>query len=454
MKKNNRIRFKSPKIVLKFDVQLNSRKTFIFPHRKGGGLTQAFDLMPEDEQSRQLQRIRAIATGLLVVMAIVFVVSKMLQPNYPYLSFVRAFAEAAMVGALADWFAVTALFRRPLNLPIPHTAIIPRNKDRIGESVANFLEHNFMTREVLKEELKQVDFAGVAAHWLAVPANRRSVSAQIVKGIPAFFRLVEDDDIGRFLQKAIAETLKNIKAAPVLGDVLEILVINGRHQLLFDHLIVWASNALERNRPLIRQKVFEKSPRWMPRMLDERLYERILAEAESILEEMKDLDSEWRMRFQVAMEDLIEKLKTSPEYHSKLEHFISQALSHPLFQDYVQQIWLDVKVRFIADAASPDSHAVTQLDNAARIFSDVLANDKAVQRKLNQWFLDFSVDAISRRRGDIASLIKRVIQKWDAETVSRKFELYVGKDLQYIRINGTIVGGLVGLLLHSFSNFL
>ncbi|MDQ9170269.1 DUF445 domain-containing protein [Oxalobacteraceae bacterium R-40] len=410
--------------------------------------------MPEEEQSRQLKRIRGIATGLLALMAMVFVVSKLLQPNYPYLSFVRAFAEAAMVGALADWFAVTALFRRPLNLPIPHTAIIPNNKDRIGESVANFLEHNFMTQQVLREELKQIDFAGVAAAWLAMPANRHAVSLQIVKGIPAFFRLVEDKDIGRFLQKAIAETLRNIKAAPMLGDVLQVLVVNGRHQLLFDHLIVWAADALERNRPLIRQKVHEKSPRWMPRVLDEKLYERILQEVQSILEEMKDEDSEWRMRFQIAMEDLIEKLKTSPEYQAKLENFIGQALNHPLFHDYVQQIWIDVKTRFVADAASPDSQAVAQLDNAARIFSDALTHDKTVQLKLNQWLLDFTVDAITRRRGDIANLIKRVIQKWDAETVSRKFELYVGKDLQYIRINGTIVGGLVGLILHTVSHFI
>lgn len=398
--------------------------------------------------------MRSIATGLLVLMAIVFVVSKLLQPTYPYLSFVRAFAEAAMVGALADWFAVTALFRRPLNLPIPHTAIIPNNKDRIGESVANFLEHNFMTHAVLREELKGVDFAGVAASWLAAPENRHAVSSQIVKGIPAFFRLVEDEDIGRFLQKAIAETLKNINAAPVLGDVLEVLVVNGRHQLIFDHLIVWTADALERNRPLIRQKVHERSPSWMPRVLDEKLYERILEEAQDILEEMKNPDSDWRMRFQAAMEDLIEKLKTSPEYQEKLEGFIGQALNHPLFHEYIQQIWLDVKERFIADAASPNSLAVAQLDNAGRIFSDALTHDKAVQAKLNGWILEFTVDAITRRRGDIANLIKRVIQKWDAETVSRKFELYVGKDLQYIRINGTIVGGLVGLLLHAVSHFI
>ncbi len=421
---------------------------------KTGGITQAFDLEAEKEQATQLRKIRGVATGLLVCMAIIFIVCQLLQPTYPYLSYVRAFAEAAMVGALADWFAVTALFRRPLNLPIPHTAIIPNNKDRIGESVANFLEHNFMTREVLLEELKQVDFAGIAANWLAVPSNRHALSLQVVKGIPAFFRLVEDDDIGRFLQKAIADTLKNVRAAPVLGDVLEVLVVNGRHQLLFDHLVVWAADALDRNRPLIRQTIHDKSPRWMPRMLDEKLSERILEEVENILAEMQQEDNEWRMRFQLAMEDLIEKLKTSPEYHAKLENFIGQALNHPLFHDYVQQIWLDVKARFIADAASPDSHALAQLDNAMRIFSDALTHDKTVQRKLNRWFLEFTVDAISRRRQDIASLIKRVIQKWDAETVSRKFELYVGKDLQYIRINGTIVGGMVGLLLHAISHFI
>jgi uncharacterized membrane-anchored protein YjiN (DUF445 family) len=407
--------------------------------------------MREQEQLAQLTRMRTIATSLLAVMAIIFVGAKLLQPAYSFLSFVSAFAEAAMVGALADWFAVTALFRRPLGLPIPHTAIIPNNKDRIGESVANFLEHNFMTEEVLREELKQIDFAHAAAKWLSDPDHSRTVAKQIVSGIPAVIHMIEDNDVGHFMQNTLAKGMKNIRFGPLLAEIFSVLVADRRHQILFDHMIGLASKALEQNRPFIRQKIHEKSPRWIPRMIDEKLFERLLEESENILNEMKDENSEWRERFQQATEELIEKLRSSPEYEERIAAIVSQTLSHPLFRNYTQQVWHDVRDRLLADATAEDSRAVNQLDRALRAFSTALMQDAAVQNKLNRWIRAFAADAIASRREAIADLVKRVIQKWDADTVSRKFELYVGKDLQYIRINGTLVGGLVGLLLHTLS---
>jgi uncharacterized membrane-anchored protein YjiN (DUF445 family) len=407
--------------------------------------------MREQEQLAQLTKMRRLATSLLVLMAVIFVGAKILQPMYGHLSFVGAFAEAAMVGALADWFAVTALFRRPLGLPIPHTAIIPNNKDRIGESVANFLEHNFMTQDVLIEELKQVDFAGAAAKWLAVPENSRVVSVQIVSGIPALFRMIEDDDVSSFMQNIMARALKNVKFAPVAAEIVSVLVADRRHQMLFDHLIKLAGKALEQNKPFIRQKIHEKSPRWMPRAIDEKLFERLLAETQNILDEMKDENSEWRDRFQQAAEELIEKLRSSPEYEEKISIIIGQTLQHPLFRDYTEHVWHDLKERLLADAVSSDSQVAAQLDNALRTFGEGLLQDSAVQDKLNQWIRTFAAEAIADRREAIADLVRRVIRKWDAETVSRKFELYVGKDLQYIRINGTLVGGMVGVVLYAIS---
>ncbi|MES2538270.1 MAG: DUF445 domain-containing protein [Pseudomonadota bacterium] len=407
--------------------------------------------MREEEQLAQLTRMRIIATSLLVVMAIIFVGAKLLQPQYGFLSFVGAFAEAAMVGALADWFAVSALFRRPLGLPIPHTAIIPSNKDRIGESVANFLEHNFMTEEVLREELKQIDFARAAASWLTDPAHSRAVASQLVSAIPALIHLVEDEDVGHFMQNTLAKAMKNMRFGPLLAEIFSVLVADRRHQVLFDHLIGLASDALEHNRPFIRQKIHEKSPRWMPRVLDEKLFERLLEETENILREMQDEDSEWRARFQQSAEGLIEKLKNSPEYEERIASIVSQTLHHPAFRNYTQQVWIDVRDRLLADAAAEDSHALAHLDHAIRAFSTALMQDVAVQQKLNRWIRSFVAEAIANRREVIADLVKRVIQKWDADTVSRKFELYVGKDLQYIRINGTLVGGLVGLVLHTVS---
>jgi uncharacterized membrane-anchored protein YjiN (DUF445 family) len=407
--------------------------------------------MREQEQQAQLARMRAIATGLFVLMAIIFGVTSLARPTGGWLVFVHAFAEAAMVGALADWFAVTALFRRPLGLPIPHTAIIPANKDRIGAGVANFLEHNFMTREVLAEELKPIDFAGAAAHWLAEPANSRAVALQAVSAVPALFRMLEDQDAGPFMQAALSKAMRNMKFAPLLAEILAVLIADRRHQILFDHLIGMAADALEQNRPFIRQKVHDKSPRWIPRAIDEKIFERILEESQDILEEMRQEDSEWRERFQDRAEEFIERLRTSPDYEEKIGRIVNQTLEHPLFRDYTRQVWQDIKSRVLADASSADSHAVARLERLLGSLAETMLHDLVIQDKLNQWIRAFAAEAISGRRHVIADLVQRVIRKWDADTVSHKFELYVGKDLQYIRINGTLVGGLVGLVLHALS---
>lgn len=405
----------------------------------------------EQEQLNELAKIRRIATSLLVLMALIFIGTRWLQPAYPWLSFVRAFSEAAMVGALADWFAVVALFKRPLGLPIPHTAIIQRNKDRIGGSIANFLEHNFMTREVISEELREVDFAAVAAHWLASPDNSRALSRQIVSAIPAFLRMIEDEDVSNFMQQRVASALQNVRFAPFLGEVLVILKAGNQHQVVFDHIIEFIGNAIEKNRPYIRQKIHDKSPRWIPKSIDEKFFERLLEELNNTLAEMKEEESEWRGRFELAADRFIENLKTSPEYERKIAGAIQDAFQHPLFRSYTTQVWQDIKNRLLQDAESEESHAVAKLDQAIRALAKALAQDQAVSEKLNHWLRDFATETIVSRRTVIANLVKRVIHKWDAETISHKVELHVGKDLQYIRINGTLVGGMVGLLLHIIS---
>ncbi len=408
--------------------------------------------MREHEQQAQLTRMRRIATGLLALMALVFLAARTQQARHPWLSFVGAFAEAAMVGALADWFAVTALFRRPFGLPIPHTAIIPENKDRIGESLGNFLQHNFMTREVLADELAQVDFAGGAARWLEHEENSRVVAAHRPSlhfhdgRVPALLRLVEDEQAAAFMRRALAGSLKDVRFAPLLGQVLSVLVAGGQHFVLLEHILRLVAGALEQNRPYIRQKVHENSPRWMPKAIDEKFFERLMTGVQSILLEIQGEDSEWRARFQGATEELIGQLASSPEYEAKLQALVARALGDPLFRGYVGQVWQECKRRLLADAGARMQARVAE---ALRLFGRALAQDAAMRGKLNGWMRAVLADAIAERRDVIAAVVKRVIRKWDGETVSRKLELQVGKDLQYIRINGTLVGGLVGLLLHT-----
>ena len=410
--------------------------------------------MHEEEQANQLRKTRMLATGLLVAMAVVFLVATLLLPRYPLLSFVAAFAEAAMVGALADWFAVTALFRSPLGLPIPHTAIIPRNKDRIGDSLSDFLEHNFITREIIREELRAIDFAGAAAVWLARPENSRALSRQVVRSVPSLLRAVEDEDVRLFIQRRLTAALENTQFAPAAAGILSVLVAGNHHQALFNHMIGVAASALEHNKDYIRWKIHENSPRWLPKAVDDRVYLRLLNALQSTLDEMRDEDSEWRLRFQRVTDDFITQLRTSPEYEARLDALLSDVLGHPLVRNYTLDVWHDIKARLEADAASPDSHLAARLEQTFSAFSNELLREERVQKKLNQWIRLFATEAIVSRRETIADLVARVIRKWDAQTMSRKLELHVGRDLQYIRINGTLVGGLVGLVLHAVSRML
>ena len=392
-----------------------------------------------------------LATGLLLAMAVIFLLAHHFEAGRPALGFVRAFAEAALVGALADWFAVTALFKHPLGLPIPHTAIIQKNKDRIGASVASFLEHNFMTYAVVSAELKRFDFVGAAAHWLAQEKNSQAVARQISGGVPAVLRLVDDAQVSHFMRSLIDRGVGQIRLASVLADMLSLLLADRQHQELFDHLLTMVASALEKNHGFIRQKIHDHSPRWLPRTVDNQFFERLLEGLSSVIDEMREPTSEWRERFHEAVVELVHKLRTSPEYEERIAQLVRAGLAQADFHTLIDRLWSDLRRRLLDDVAAPDSRVTAQLMRAITAFGIALENDLTIRHKLNDWLREWASNAVMQKRGAIAALVEKVIRQWDAETISQKFEHYVGSDLQYIRINGTVVGGLVGVLLHLVS---
>lgn len=408
----------------------------------------------EKEQLARLVFMRRVATGLLIAMAVVFVGARLLQGRHPAYAYIAAFAEAAMIGALADWFAVTALFRHPFGLKIPHTAIIPSNKERIGENLGNFLEQNFMSVEVVRAELERFDFAGAAAIWLAQSDNARSVSRQITRALPTVLQMVDDKEAARFMRDVLSGSLEGVKLAPLLSRLLSVLVAGGQHTVLLERLLSYVAAALDEHRPYIRQKVHEHSPRWIPRVIDEKFYERLMEGVHDTLEDIRSEDGQWRVRFQEATDELIDKLATSDAYERKLQALLSNSLGHPLFRHYVHRVWVDVRGRLEADAGADDSRLAAHLEQALGALGRALERSPAVQLRINEAIRSFGAHAIVSRREVIVSLVRRVIRSWDAETISRKVELHVGRDLQYIRINGTVVGGVVGLLLHMVSQVL
>ncbi len=408
----------------------------------------------EKEQLARLVFMRRVATGLLVAMAVVFVGARLLQGRHAAFAYIAAFAEAAMIGALADWFAVTALFRHPFGLKIPHTAIIPSNKERIGENLGNFLEQNFMSVEVVRAELERFDFAGAAAAWLTQPDNARTISVQLTRALPTVLQMVDDKEAARFMRDALSGSLEGVRLAPLLSRLLSVLVAGGQHTVLLERLLSYIAGALDEHRPYIRQKVHEHSPRWIPKVIDEKFYERLMEGVHDTLDDIRSEDGQWRSRFQEATDELIDKLATSEEYERKLQELLKNSLGHPLFRRYVHHVWIDVRARLEGDARSDDSRIAAHLEQALGALGRALERSPAVQLRINEALRSFGAHAIVSRRDVIVSLVRRVIRSWDAETISRKVELHVGRDLQYIRINGTVVGGVVGLLLHMVSRAL
>jgi len=397
--------------------------------------------------------MRRLATGLLVLMALVFLAAHYYERSVPQLGFVRAFAEAAMVGALADWFAVTALFRHPLGIPIPHTAIIPRNKDRIGENLGRFVEENFLAPPLVAERVAHVDFAGKLAAWLAEPAQGAWLAGGIAAILPKILNALDDTDLRRFAGEHLVAGVRKIEFSSIAAEVLELLTRDNRHHVLVTQLIDQAKDLLEEFKPQIRERI-RKEVWWGLRTVavDEVLYARIIDALERFLEELRDTPThEMRKRIDIRLQRLIQELKHSPELRAQGESLVQQLLQNRELQLYLGIVWHEVRDRIVADAALPTSAIRAQLQASIGNVGLALLGDRAMQEKLNVWVRREIVEQVTAHGHHVAALISDTVRRWDPETITQKAESEIGKDLQYIRINGTLIGGLVGLLLYTFS---
>ncbi len=406
-------------------------------------------LTNEPAMRRDLARMKQLATALLLVMVCLFAVALYLERDFAWAGFLRAFAEAAMVGALADWFAVTALFRHPMGVPIPHTAIIRRNKDRIGASLGNFVENNFLTPEVIASKLETMDIPHRVADWLAQPENAEEIAHRITAVIPEFLNALRHDDVQRFLEENIAARVRALEVAPLAGNLLSALTANNRHQFLLDEGLKLAERILNDNKDFIRRKIEEETPWYVPKFVDNRIYDIIITKAEQTLREVNlDTDHELRQKFNIATQDFILNLRHSDDYKQKVESLKEDLLENPVVRQYFSSLWGDVKYRIIADAERPDSNIRTQINTSLLSLSNALLNDEDVRNRINTWLQQVLLSIIINRKSEITAIISDTVKKWDADTMSDRVELYIGRDLQFIRINGTLVGGTVGLVIH------
>ncbi len=412
--------------------------------------------MTEDPgKEESLKKTRRFATLLLTLMVFIFFAAGFFEKNLSWLGYFRAFAEAAIVGALADWFAVTALFRHPFGLRLPHTAIIPTNKDRIGESLGKFVEKNFLTPEAISEKLKEADIAGKAADWLSRRGNTELVANEIADFLPRFLDALNDNDIRRFIRKNVVAAVRSLDLAPLVGDFLELLTSRNKHQELFDRTLLLLSELFENYKPVLQERIREESGIFFLLVGgDTKLYQKIVSVVSSTLAEISsDPEHTARRKFDEAMEKFITDLKTSSLYRAKAEEIREEVLNNPAVAHYLEDIWTDVKESVLRDLADPGSVIRARTKDIIRAVYLGTLTDTHIRQRLNHWIQQAAINTVSRHRNEIGNIIAEKVKQWDTRTMTRKLELEVGKDLQYIRINGTIIGGLIGLLIHVVSRF-
>ncbi|PKP94409.1 MAG: DUF445 domain-containing protein [Alphaproteobacteria bacterium HGW-Alphaproteobacteria-16] len=399
-----------------------------------------------------LRRVRFIATGLLVVMACVYFTARSYEPDYTVAGFIRAFAEAAMVGGLADWFAVTALFRHPLGLPIPHTAIIPRNKDRIATALANFLRDNFLIPRVVAQRMRHVDVAGAAGRWLAQPPEssgrlRRGASRMAA----SLLESLDKEQLGGMIKGAVAARLRQADIAPLLGQALGAAMAEGRHAPLIDSMLNWLAKIVDHNEHLIRKMVQERAGtimRWTG--LDETLANAIIDGLHKLVADVAaDPGHPLRAKVEEGLERLAFDLQFDIPTRMKVEAFKAEMLDNPALARWIDGMWEQGRAALLRVARDPDAALTGKLGDALRQLGEALQSDPRLSHMINRFLRRAAVGTAADYGDGIVRLVSDTVRGWDARTITGRLENAVGKDLQYIRINGTLVGGLVGLTLHT-----
>lgn len=414
-----------------------------------------------EHKRRRLRIARRRATGLLVLSAIVYALATHYRALHGSLAWVAAFSEAAMVGALADWYAVVALFRHPLGLRrMPHTAIIPRNKDRIADNLGEFIQGEFFSRERIVGVIDAVNPARRAATWLRTPANAARVAAWLRNGVRNAGGLLNEDEVRAYLQRSVTRHIMATDLAALAGRVLASLTRSGRHQEVLDLLLRYTAGQLKRPelQHTLNTLFAEKLPLYFPRLKHwagvkgGEFTARTLAE---LLEEVEQApDHALRGHFDAWLREFIDRLRDDPDYRWRLEALTRKMAEHPALHRYVDEVWAEWRAAATRDLHADDSRFEAFLTRQIARFGEVLEHDATMRRWVNERVRGYVPQLVERHRGRLGRFIADKMKEWNETELVEKLELNIGADLQYIRINGALVGGLVGLLIHAVSRYL
>ncbi len=406
--------------------------------------------------------MRRTATGMLVVMAGLFILASRYQSLHPAWGYLLAFAEAAMVGGLADWFAVTALFRHPLGLKIPHTAIIPENKDRIADTMAQFLRDNFLTPAVVARRMQTMNMAQAVGGFLVEPkagtgSRIGDGAAELLAGI---LESLDPEQLGGQVKAGLKLQLAKLEISPLLGQMLTAAIADRRHLSLIDGFVRWAGLTLEDNEEMVREVIHERANaliRWVG--LDEKLANSVLDGLYRLLAEvLVDPDHPLRSKIEEGLEKLAHDLIHDAPTREKVEKMKRELLDNPAIARWWEGVWERIRSGLIAMARNPDKGfggilGPGQLGSSLSELGIALRDDPQLQWQVNRFARRTAVGIATRYGGQIVRLVSETVKRWDAHTVTDRIESAVGRDLQFIRINGTLVGGLVGVTIHFVSGF-
>jgi uncharacterized membrane-anchored protein YjiN (DUF445 family) len=404
------------------------------------------------ERLRALRRMKLIAAGLLLAAAVVYVLCRGLTSGSGAWGYVEAAAEASMVGALADWFAVTALFRHPLGLPIPHTAIIPEKKDQIGEALATFVQQYFLTSEVVGERVAAAHLPQRIGHWLADPDHARRLAEELSSAVSGTARVLRDDELRDAVASFVDKRLRETDLSPVLAKLIDAVCDAGQHQTALTSVLKGTRHFLDENRGVFRERLRDESPEWVPDWLDERVFNKGFSLLQSFLGDVvADPDHPLRGGFDSQLRALAERLRSDPEQIAKVEAAKLELLDHPSIRAHLANLWGTVKGVVLTGAADPGSDLRRSAESLTMRLGEVLRDDPAVAAKVEDAFQRLAGHVATHYAEDLAAVISTTVARWDTEETSRRLELQVGRDLQFIRINGTVVGGLAGLAIYALT---
>lgn len=404
---------------------------------------------------RRLRRARQRATLVLVLVSGVFVVGTVWRGSRGAWGYLQAGAEAAMVGGIADWFAVTALFRRPLGLPIPHTAVVVERKDQFGESLGRFVQENFLNGAVLSERLRSADVPGRLARWLIQPERAAKAASRAVDLAVEVAELLAEDSVSETLAGDLGRALDAVPTAALAGRALRVAATGGRYAAVFDSGVAAVDRFLDRNRDSLRMLFRQEAPRWVPDLVDDALFDRLLRRLRRRLHAMvEDPDHRYRGELKAWLEELIVQLETSPDLARRAEELKSTLLSQAELREWSQAVWTELKGMLRDQAADPGSELRQRLASALAKAGSRLQSDPSLRDSVQRAAEVLAASVADSYQEDLAALVTATIGRWDARETSDRLELLLGPDLQFIRLNGTLVGGLVGVALHALATVL